>query len=221
MNNTPFPPEIEELILKRQVEAGNKADITVFYKDPWAAANYGGIDWGKPETCEFWKQILVKRNYKPFYDKYPQTEYKGKIAGYPKEIVNLALKRLAPNALIDGKSKLQCLEENGIVGSIDWYETPEGLDFWDDINCKNFETFYKLYPGTQTLTNNEESRNSKDESSTIIDREQRSEGIACYRTPNQPGKVAIASKLVGDTAQNRVTKGRFAKCEISFTPGFQ
>jgi hypothetical protein len=31
MNNTPFPPEIEELILKRQVEAGNKADIMVFY----------------------------------------------------------------------------------------------------------------------------------------------------------------------------------------------
>lgn len=226
MNNIPFPPEIEELILKRQVEASNKADITVYYRIQQADKDDGGFSWSSTkEGHAFWSRIFNERNYKPFYDKYPQTikyingtsstpiqEYKGCIAGYPKEIVDLALERLTN--IQEGKTKLESLEIKGIGSAFSWSNTPEGGKFWIDIESKNFETFYKLYPkDTQTLTNNEE--RSKDEQITTVDREQGIKGSSYYRASNQSRKTTTSSGYRGNIVQNRVIANRYAKCEIS------
>jgi hypothetical protein len=223
MNKTPFPPEIEELILKRQVEAGNKADITVYYRIQQADKDDGGFSWSNTkEGHTFWSSIFNERNYKPFYDKYPQTQtkYKGLIVGFPKEIVDLLLERFDKKQLIPGKTKLESLEIKGVMGAFDWCSSPEKSSFWIDIDERKFETFYKRYPkGTQTLTN-EESR-SKNEQITIVDSEQCGKGIACFRSTNQKRKVAIGSELVGDSNQNRVVNRRIARSEIGFEAKFR
>lgn len=228
MNNIPFPPEIEELILKRQVEASNKADITVYYRIQQADKDDGGFSWSSTkEGHAFWSRIFNERNYKPFYDKYPQTikyingtsstpiqEYKGCIAGYPKEIVDLLLKRFNDRNQTKGKTKLECLESEGISSAFTFADTPEGHDFWYKIYKKDFKTFYKLYPkDTQTLTNNEE--RSKDEQITTVDREQGIKGSSYYRASNQSRKTTTSSGYRGNIVQNRVIANRYAKCEIS------
>jgi len=221
MNTTPFPPEIEELILKRQVEAGNKADITVFYENKYAGHNSDGFDWSdSPETYSFWSKVIEYRDFKPFYDKYPQTKYKGCIEGWPKEIVDLALERFDDRNIDRGKTKLETLKLSGLSSAFNWAKSPEGHSFWDDINTRKFETFYKKYPkGTQTLTNNEE--RSKNEQITIVDSEQCGKGIACFRSTNQKRKVAIGSELVGDSNKNRIVNRRIVRSEIGFEAKFR
>ncbi len=31
-------------------------------------------------------------------------------------------------------------------GVFDWNKTPEGFEFWEDINIQEYDCFYKLYP---------------------------------------------------------------------------
>lgn len=219
-----FPPEIEELILKRQVEAGNKPNIKVFYKDSRTGKTHGGFDFVNTiEGIEFWRTVIFKRDYTRFYKLYPnhstsnQLEYKGKIHDYPKEIVDRILELISDDKPLKSinETKLQCLERLGVGGCFNWDSSEEGGDFWMDINNKKFETFFNKYPkGTQTSTNNETKNKSTDESSSIINREQPRQGSAFARASNCPREITIASKLIGNTAQNRITKRGFESCQI-------
>lgn len=70
-------PRIYALALQRQQEAGNlKDDENIF-----DITSCGGFNWGKtPEGASFWESI-VRSNFQPFYDKYPE-EYMPKVGDY-------------------------------------------------------------------------------------------------------------------------------------------
>ena len=213
-----FPPEIEELYMKRQVAAGNKANIEALYTYTTAGFYDGGFNWSQtPEKHTFWSEVLTHRKYDVFYAVYPKsttskptTGYKGCIAGYPKEVVDRILV-LLDDRWEEGRyiSKINYLEERGIGGAFSWSSTPEGHEVWSKIcHEKNFELFFKLYPkGTQTTINNVNSNNT----SSIIDGEHRSKGSTFSRATTQKRKTSTWCELRGNAIQSRVTRSRIAR----------
>lgn len=65
-----YPEEIERKMIYYQVYQGNKADITVFYKDCYASQYNGGFDWcDTKEGYNFWEKIILHRDYSEFYER--------------------------------------------------------------------------------------------------------------------------------------------------------
>ncbi|GAB3013642.1 hypothetical protein GCM10027051_16160 [Niabella terrae] len=76
MKPSEYPKEIQDLIIKRQVEAGNKADIKVFDRNSDAGPYSDGFDWvDTPEGYSFWKDVMDNSNFQPYYEKYEQPEF--------------------------------------------------------------------------------------------------------------------------------------------------
>lgn len=75
MKVSKFPQEIKELILKRQEEQGNPRDISVFDNNYMRGEENKGFTWSKtPEKHNFWYKIIVDKNFKEFYKKYPKKQ---------------------------------------------------------------------------------------------------------------------------------------------------
>ena len=67
-----FPKEIVEKMLDRQVEEGNKRDVSVFEIDRYSGKSFG-FHWSS--TCEgsgFWDGVIGNRNFDVFFSKYPR-----------------------------------------------------------------------------------------------------------------------------------------------------
>ena len=81
-----FPPEIVELMLTRQVEQGQKKDITVFQEA--RSASYDGFTWADTiEKHDFWNAVIDGENFDLFFEKYPKTtppqqDFKEIMAGF-------------------------------------------------------------------------------------------------------------------------------------------
>jgi hypothetical protein len=74
---TGFPKEIIQKMVERQVEQGNEPDYTVFEKDYSTDKKSKGFDWMESkEGYDFWKEVILYKNFKIFYEKYPKTETK-------------------------------------------------------------------------------------------------------------------------------------------------
>jgi len=70
-----FPEEVKQKMLERQVEQGNKADITVFEKNEIALKKEDGFDWeNTPEGEEFWDNVIIYEYFDLFFKKYPKIE---------------------------------------------------------------------------------------------------------------------------------------------------
>lgn len=66
-----FPIEVVEKMVERQVEQGNPADVTVFQK-----RQLGGFYWDETkEGFFFWRDVIVKKQFARFFEKYPNKEY--------------------------------------------------------------------------------------------------------------------------------------------------
>jgi hypothetical protein len=72
-----FPKEIVQKMVEKQVEQGNKPDYKIFEEYIFSSKNGEGFYW--PESKEgitFWTDIINKKHFKTFYEKYPETETK-------------------------------------------------------------------------------------------------------------------------------------------------
>jgi hypothetical protein len=72
-----YPPEVIELMLKRQEEQGNPKNIGPFLKNIDNGITHGGFNWA--ETIEgiiFWRDILLDGKFKNFYKLYPKKNSK-------------------------------------------------------------------------------------------------------------------------------------------------
>jgi len=86
MNNTKyngkiadFPTEVVEKMLERQVEQGNKRDVSVFEEDSWATTFKHGFSWENTiEGNAFWYDIISRKNFDLFFEKYPKQKQKMK-----------------------------------------------------------------------------------------------------------------------------------------------
>lgn len=116
-----FPIEVVQKMVERQVEQGNKSDVTVFQRRSDAAQWCGGFDFSKTaEGHSFWGNIM-ENNFNVFFERYPNKNvyYRG-IEGRGDEIIK-ALEILgARNAGCFGGNYGKCLyfiKENGYMDS--------------------------------------------------------------------------------------------------------
>lgn len=70
-----YPPEVIELMLKRQQEQGNPKDIKPFLDDIRVSRGSGGFTWSETiEGDEFWERVLIDLNFDVFYKAYPKID---------------------------------------------------------------------------------------------------------------------------------------------------
>ena len=68
-----FPIEVVQKMVERQIEQGNKADVTVFQKYKFNDKNNGGFDWKITiDGGYFWENIIKNKNFYLFFKKYPK-----------------------------------------------------------------------------------------------------------------------------------------------------
>lgn len=72
---TGFPIEVVQKMIERQVEQGNKADVTVFQKRRKSCDYTRGFDWSEAiEGDDFWRNVIEFKNFDLFFKKYPNKE---------------------------------------------------------------------------------------------------------------------------------------------------
>ncbi|MBS3739658.1 MAG: hypothetical protein KGY51_11805 [Psychroflexus sp.] len=70
-----LPKEIQEKMLERQLEQGNKIDPNVFREDIYAGKEKKGFDWNETkEDHKFWWKVIDKENFDVFFEKYPKKK---------------------------------------------------------------------------------------------------------------------------------------------------
>lgn len=76
-----FPIKVVEKMIERQVEQGNKPDVTVFQLRVISDQIDGGFDWYKtPERGKFWDNV-INGKFDVFFRKYPELSTKVYIRG--------------------------------------------------------------------------------------------------------------------------------------------
>lgn len=69
-----FPIKVVEKMLERQVEQGNKKDVTVFQKEKKSHNGLKGFHWDvTKEGVSFWHAIITRKNFDLFFKKYPKN----------------------------------------------------------------------------------------------------------------------------------------------------
>lgn len=145
-----FPKDIVDVMIKRQVEQGGKADVSVFEKDKEA----GFIWMDTIEGASFWNEVIINKNFILFYNKYSKyfkdetTGYSGELKGFPTEVVEKMLERQVDQG---NKPKVKvfekCISADIDGGGFSWINTIEGHDFWNSVLClQNFDIFFEKYP---------------------------------------------------------------------------
>ena len=68
-----FPLEVVQRMIERQVEQGNKADVSVFQNRKSCSGGSGGFEWcDTTERHDFWQKVILNRDFKIFFEKYPK-----------------------------------------------------------------------------------------------------------------------------------------------------
>jgi hypothetical protein len=83
-----------------------------------------------------------------------RTSYKGAIADFPREVVEMMLTRQFEQTWKRDVSVFEAAFSAGpLEGGFSWAGTPEGENFWTSVIYeKNFDTFFKKYPKNKIKT---------------------------------------------------------------------
>jgi hypothetical protein len=75
-----FPIEVVQKMVERQVEQGNKPDVTIFQKDCRATRLDGGFTW-EPiiEGDGFWYSVIAQKRFDQFFERYPKGSLSKKV----------------------------------------------------------------------------------------------------------------------------------------------
>ena len=118
----------------------------------------GGFRWrGTIDGEDFWNKVLNFREYRVFFERYPELRYVykvkeddliGELSGFPVEV---AQKMVDNQYMQAGVSNVNIFQNDVIAGintgGFYWCDTTEGEAFWRGvIEDKNFATFFKKYP---------------------------------------------------------------------------
>lgn len=112
-----FPIEIVEKMLEHQFEQHGKKDISVFQNYRCSDIQLGGFKWENTiEGYEFWHNIIWKRQFDVFFERYP--------------------KKMSKNVYIrgdknNGKGVIEELEKRGGINKYDYHGNAEALYFID------------------------------------------------------------------------------------------
>jgi hypothetical protein len=75
-----FPIEVVQKMVERQVEQGNKPDVTIFQKDCRATKLGGGFTWASAiEGDGFWYKVITLGMFDLFFKRYPKVSTSKKV----------------------------------------------------------------------------------------------------------------------------------------------
>ena len=75
-----FPIEVVQKMVERQVEQGNKPDVTIFQKDCRATKLDGGFTWEPTiEGDGFWYRVIALNVFELFFKRYPKGSLSKKV----------------------------------------------------------------------------------------------------------------------------------------------
>lgn len=75
-----FPIEVVQKMVERQVEQGNKPDVTIFQKECRATKLDGGFTWEPTiEGDGFWYRVIALRVFDLFFGRYPKGSLSKKV----------------------------------------------------------------------------------------------------------------------------------------------
>ena len=90
------------------------------------------------------ESIIGRRGTLVWPNPYGLTEKdaKGRIKGWPSEIITLALYE---TYLVRSDFDLEDLQRQGLICAFNWSSSKDGMVFWRSISNENFDIFYKTY----------------------------------------------------------------------------
>lgn len=75
-----FPIEVVQKMVERQVEQGNKPDVTIFQEECRATKLDGGFTWGSTiESDGFWYVVIALKRFDQFFKRYPKGSLSKKV----------------------------------------------------------------------------------------------------------------------------------------------
>jgi len=143
------PSEVVVVILERQLEQGNRRDVSVFEETLYAQQDENGFDWdAAPEGDNFWERVLEFEEWEIFFEKYPRkscgdykegdyiivTELHGESNYYNWFMPNEVIK-------VGGDRWMGSLREHFAAISANNYPNGNGMNY-------NFEENYKIRHAT-------------------------------------------------------------------------
>lgn len=125
-----FPEEVVNRMLYYQQKQGNERDTVVFERDKRACRRSGGFTWCDTEEDNvFWHDVIVKREFNLFFNKYYKSESKSEellIKDLPEPYKSFALKE---ETLATWKP-----QEELTIREFNWSSSPYGADFWKAVS---------------------------------------------------------------------------------------
>lgn len=136
-----FPTKVVEKMLERQVEQGNKRDVSVFEKNKMTCSD--GFDWSEtPERYSFWEDVIKYENFDTFFVKYPKNTY-------PKVMIV----SMEPAAIrIHSFKRVVFMEKNGVFLAWDGAETFEEAEREVQVSAWIYAEDIKPEPQPMELT---------------------------------------------------------------------
>lgn len=145
-----FPTEIVEKMLEKQVEQGNKKDVTIFEE-----CNATGFIWNKTiEGQKFWEKVINYKQFDVFFNKYPKQIELPKVFCIMKDADNLLwnkyitwLNKIYINIITGCYYEYYGVTSNNILAIF-----KEFKDFGTDVQVLTLEQWYDLFikPTIQT-----------------------------------------------------------------------
>lgn len=148
-----IPMEIIERMLECQYELFGGASLELFEDNI-----KGGFRWrGTIEGEDFWSKVLNSREYRVFFERYPELRYVykvkeddliGELSGFPVEV---AQKKVDNQYMQTGASDVKIFQNKVFVskcgGGFFWSHTVDGERFWRGvIEDKDFSSFFEKNP---------------------------------------------------------------------------
>ena len=153
---TGFPIEVAQLMLEYQ-----KAEDGVYNIKRLQRKILSAFIWSNtPEKGLFWSEVIGKRKFDVFFEKYPKKSNKlteadliGELKDFPIEVVEKMLEKQVEQGQ---KRDVTVFQRNrlALTGGFDWSLTSEREKFWTDIIIrKNFDLFFVRYPKFESIQN--------------------------------------------------------------------
>lgn len=90
-----FPLEVVIAMLNYQVAQGNRADVGVFQKTPYAPRGGGGFSWDRSvEGHAFWCRVIPEKEFHHFFRRYPSDKTMYIVAGKDHAYVKTRLRQM-------------------------------------------------------------------------------------------------------------------------------
>lgn len=138
-----FPQEVVEKMLERQVEQGNKRDVTIFEQCKSISWRNGGFSWSTTkEGDDWWGKVIGNRNFDFFFERYPKQPIPEKwfvrVPDVPGDIESLKQWKVNKRPDLDVMDEVKVVDYEGLG----WYDLEAAeIEEMEEIEFESFKKY--------------------------------------------------------------------------------